>query len=225
VRSQNCEKRLWASSFLSVCLSIRHHGTTPLPLDGFSWKFIFKYFFENLSIKFKFLVSKTNRCTEFQFVLVITTLRVSGSLSAHHQELLSRTTALVQFMQLDDRVLPGSGRKWAVLSNRIGDVALSMVIAWIISFGSWSFIYYLEFLSGSVEIELISGNFRSDPGSTRSPSCINCTSAVVRLRSSWWWAERLPETCRVVITNKNWNSVLLLVLFTRNLSRCTVVQS
>jgi NADH-ubiquinone oxidoreductase chain 5 len=44
----------------------------------------------------------------------------------------------------------------AVLSNRIGDVALLMVIAWIINFGSWSFIYYLEFLLVSVEIELIS---------------------------------------------------------------------
>nr|AQP26945.1 NADH dehydrogenase subunit 5 [Procapritermes sp. 1 TB-2017] len=43
-----------------------------------------------------------------------------------------------------------------VLSNRIGDVALLMVIAWMINFGSWSFIYYLEFLSGSVEMELIS---------------------------------------------------------------------
>jgi NADH-ubiquinone oxidoreductase chain 5 len=43
-----------------------------------------------------------------------------------------------------------------VLSNRIGDVALLMVIAWIINFGSWSFIYYLEFLFGSFEIELIS---------------------------------------------------------------------
>jgi hypothetical protein len=43
--------------------------------------------------------------------------------------------------------------------------------------------------------------FRPDPGSTRSPSCINCTNAGVRLRSSWWWAERLPETCRVIITN------------------------
>ena len=32
-----------------------------------------------------------------------------GSLSAHHQELLSHTAALVQFMQLGDRVLPGSG--------------------------------------------------------------------------------------------------------------------
>lgn len=43
-----------------------------------------------------------------------------------------------------------------VLSNRIGDVALLIVIAWIINFGSWSFIYYLDFISGSIEIELIS---------------------------------------------------------------------
>jgi len=43
-----------------------------------------------------------------------------------------------------------------VLSNRIGDVALLIVIAWIISFSKWSFINYLEFLSGSAEIELIS---------------------------------------------------------------------
>nr|AQP30108.1 NADH dehydrogenase subunit 5 [Microtermes sp. A TB-2017] len=43
-----------------------------------------------------------------------------------------------------------------VLSNRIGDVALLMVIAWMINFGSWSFIYYLDFLSGSVEMGLIS---------------------------------------------------------------------
>nr|QXT44239.1 NADH dehydrogenase subunit 5 [Adaiphrotermes sp. CIVT267] len=43
-----------------------------------------------------------------------------------------------------------------VLSNRIGDVALLMVIAWMVNFGSWSFIYYLDFLSGSFEMGLIS---------------------------------------------------------------------
>lgn len=43
-----------------------------------------------------------------------------------------------------------------VLSNRVGDVALLMAIAWIINFGSWSFIYYLDFLSSSVEIGIIS---------------------------------------------------------------------
>ena len=40
-----------------------------------------------------------------------------------------------------------------VLCNRIGDVALLIVIAWIINFDSRIFIYCLEFLSGSVEID------------------------------------------------------------------------
>nr|URX53688.1 NADH dehydrogenase subunit 5 [Bifiditermes nr. madagascariensis] len=43
-----------------------------------------------------------------------------------------------------------------VLSNRIGDVALLMVIAWMVNFGSWNYIYYLDCLSGSFEMELIS---------------------------------------------------------------------
>jgi hypothetical protein len=46
-RAQNGEKRLLASS----CPSVRPHGKTPLPLDGFSRNFIFEYFFENLSRK------------------------------------------------------------------------------------------------------------------------------------------------------------------------------
>nr|URH16496.1 NADH dehydrogenase subunit 5 [Neotermes castaneus] len=43
-----------------------------------------------------------------------------------------------------------------VLSNRIGDVALLMVIAWMVNFGSWNYIYYLDFLAGSFEMGLIS---------------------------------------------------------------------
>nr|QAX91227.1 NADH dehydrogenase subunit 5 [Parrhinotermes microdentiformis] len=43
-----------------------------------------------------------------------------------------------------------------ILSNRVGDVALLMVIAWMINFGGWNFIYYLDFLSGSFEMDLIS---------------------------------------------------------------------
>nr|WHM51895.1 NADH dehydrogenase subunit 5 [Stolotermes ruficeps] len=42
------------------------------------------------------------------------------------------------------------------LSNRVGDVALLMVVAWMINFGSWNYIYYLDFLSGSFEMDLIS---------------------------------------------------------------------
>ena len=48
------------------------------------------------------------------------------------------------------------GGVFTVSSNRIGDFALLLLITWIINFGSRSFIYYLEFLSGSFEIELIS---------------------------------------------------------------------
>nr|URX52988.1 NADH dehydrogenase subunit 5 [Glyptotermes sp. 6 AB-2022a] len=43
-----------------------------------------------------------------------------------------------------------------VLSNRIGDVALLMVIAWMVNFGSWNYIYYLDFLANSFEMGLIS---------------------------------------------------------------------
>nr|YP_010227859.1 NADH dehydrogenase subunit 5 [Cryptocercus laojunensis]UDD86645.1 NADH dehydrogenase subunit 5 [Cryptocercus laojunensis] len=42
------------------------------------------------------------------------------------------------------------------LSNRIGDVALLMVIVWMLNFGSWNYIYYLSFLKNSFEMNLIS---------------------------------------------------------------------
>nr|AVN68252.1 NADH dehydrogenase subunit 5 [Rhabdoblatta sp. RHA] len=41
------------------------------------------------------------------------------------------------------------------LSNRIGDVALLMVIAWMLNFGSWNYIYYLECMKNSMEMEMI----------------------------------------------------------------------
>nr|QWB85658.1 NADH dehydrogenase subunit 5 [Sarmydus sp. N117] len=42
-----------------------------------------------------------------------------------------------------------------VLSNRIGDVALLMSIAWMLNFGSWNYIYYLECMKGNFIMELI----------------------------------------------------------------------
>lgn len=41
------------------------------------------------------------------------------------------------------------------LSNRIGDVALLMAIAWIFNFGSFNYIYYLEAIKGRLEITII----------------------------------------------------------------------
>jgi hypothetical protein len=43
-----------ASSRPSVCPSVRPHGTTRFPQEVFLWNFIFEYFFENLSWRFKF---------------------------------------------------------------------------------------------------------------------------------------------------------------------------
>nr|YP_010827580.1 NADH dehydrogenase subunit 5 [Galinthias amoena]WFD61176.1 NADH dehydrogenase subunit 5 [Galinthias amoena] len=42
------------------------------------------------------------------------------------------------------------------LSNRVGDVALLMAIAWMMNFGSWNYIYYLDCMMNEYELCLIS---------------------------------------------------------------------
>nr|URX53584.1 NADH dehydrogenase subunit 5 [Neotermes cf. meruensis] len=42
-----------------------------------------------------------------------------------------------------------------VLSNRVGDVALLMTIAWMLNFGSWNYLYYLDYMKGSFEMSII----------------------------------------------------------------------
>nr|ASM41829.1 NADH dehydrogenase subunit 5 [Olenecamptus subobliteratus] len=42
------------------------------------------------------------------------------------------------------------------LSNRIGDVALLLAIAWMANFGSWNFYYYLDIMKGESIMSLIS---------------------------------------------------------------------
>nr|AHA41541.1 NADH dehydrogenase subunit 5 [Diabrotica virgifera virgifera] len=41
------------------------------------------------------------------------------------------------------------------LSNRIGDVALLMAIAWMLNFGSWNFIFYLDVMKNDFIMQLI----------------------------------------------------------------------
>lgn len=42
------------------------------------------------------------------------------------------------------------------LSNRVGDVALLISIAWMFNFGSWNYVYYLFFIRGRTEMNFIS---------------------------------------------------------------------
>nr|UDF83750.1 NADH dehydrogenase subunit 5 [Trichopsidea sp.] len=41
------------------------------------------------------------------------------------------------------------------LSNRIGDVALLIAIAWMLNYGSWNYVFYLELMKNNFEMKLI----------------------------------------------------------------------
>nr|YP_010046563.1 NADH dehydrogenase subunit 5 [Coquillettidia linealis]QPJ78442.1 NADH dehydrogenase subunit 5 [Coquillettidia linealis] len=43
------------------------------------------------------------------------------------------------------------------LSNRIGDVALLLAIAWMLNYGSWNYIFYLELMKMNMEMVIIGG--------------------------------------------------------------------
>nr|QSZ78296.1 NADH dehydrogenase subunit 5 [Leptocimbex yanniae] len=43
-----------------------------------------------------------------------------------------------------------------VLSNRIGDVMLLMSIAWMLNYGSWNYIFYIEFMKNDLIMNIIS---------------------------------------------------------------------
>nr|WHN78852.1 NADH dehydrogenase subunit 5 [Charaxes kahruba] len=42
-----------------------------------------------------------------------------------------------------------------VLSNRIGDVMILMVIAWMMNYGSWNYIFYLDFMNEDMSMKFI----------------------------------------------------------------------
>jgi hypothetical protein len=84
----------------------------------------------------------------------ITTLHVSGNLSAHHQEFLAYV---------------GFGTFWPYATRSRMDLACQ---------------------------------FRPTPGSIRSSQLHKMYQSRRTAKNSWWWAERLPETCRIVITIK-----------------------
>nr|YP_009487648.1 NADH dehydrogenase subunit 5 [Bironella hollandi]AWB98323.1 NADH dehydrogenase subunit 5 [Bironella hollandi] len=43
------------------------------------------------------------------------------------------------------------------LSNRVGDVALLLAIAWMLNYGSWNYIFYLDLMSKNFEMMIIGG--------------------------------------------------------------------
>nr|YP_010240502.1 NADH dehydrogenase subunit 5 [Chlorops oryzae]QTF87843.1 NADH dehydrogenase subunit 5 [Chlorops oryzae] len=43
------------------------------------------------------------------------------------------------------------------LSNRIGDVALLLAIAWMLNYGSWNYVFFIEVMKMSFEMQIIGG--------------------------------------------------------------------
>nr|QCU46577.1 NADH dehydrogenase subunit 5 [Lucilia sericata] len=43
------------------------------------------------------------------------------------------------------------------LSNRIGDVVLLLAIAWMLNYGSWNYIFYLEVMKSNMEMMIVGG--------------------------------------------------------------------
>jgi hypothetical protein len=101
----------------------------------------------------RFLVNKTNRCTEFQFYWYYYST-CFGQTFCPSSAVLSSTWALVKFMQL-----------WPYATrSRMG--------------------------------------LHLTPGSKRSSQLYKMYQSWCTAKNSWWWTERLPETCRVVIPMK-----------------------
>jgi len=91
---------------------------------------------------------KSTNATNSSFI-VITTLHVSYSLSAHHQEFLALHRLWCILCSCDDRLL-----------------------------------------------------LHPAPGGKRSSQLHKMYQSRCTAKNSWWWAERLPETCKVVIPIK-----------------------
>ena len=79
----------------------------------------------------------------------------------------------------------------------------------------------LSRISGLVHFMKFDARLLPTPGSNPSSNLHKMYQCRCTAKNSWWWAEWLPETCRfVVLYQQIWNSVHLLVLFTRNACTC-----
>jgi len=103
-----------------------------------------------------FLVNKTNRFTEFQFYWYHDST-CFGQPFCPSSGVLSRTSALVYFMQL-----------WWPFGTR----------------------------------SRMARECHPTPGTKRSSQLYKMYQSQFTAKNSWWWTERLPETCRVVIPIK-----------------------
>ena len=102
------------------------------------------------------------------------TLHVSGIFSAHHQEFSTVHSALVSFMH----VLITASKQ-----SQDGNAVPSWLCMEAV-------------IKNLHETSILTAWKRS------SNTCMKLTSADFTVENSWWWAEKMPETCRVLWQSK-----------------------
>lgn len=107
-----------------------------------------------------------------------------------------------------------------VLSNRVGDVMLLLAISWILNFGSWNYIFYLEVIKECCEIKLISliiilarlTKSAQIPFSSWLPAAIAAPTPVSALvHSSTLVTAGIYLLIRFRFVLEEWSSVLLII--------------
>ena len=141
-----------------------------------------------------------------------TTLYASGRLSAHHQEFLAAHRHWYILCSFDNRLLPGAG--WNCDSILVNKTNRRTEFQFYWYYDSTCFGQPFRPSSGvlsrtSALVRFMQFwwlfatrsrmEFQPTPGSKRLSKLHKTYQCRCMAKNSWWWAERLPETCRVVI--------------------------
>ena len=148
------------------------------------------------------LVNKTNRCTEFQCYLYYDST-CFGQPFCPSSGVLSRTSAVVHFMQL----------WWPFATRSSMEHPILLVLRLYIFRAAFlpiirSFKPYIG--CGTFYAVVMTVCYREQDGTAFHPApCSKRPSQLHKMyhsrctsKNSWWWAERLPEICRVIIPIK-----------------------
>jgi len=112
------------------------------------------------------------------------TLHVSGIFSAHHREFSTVHSSLVNFMQVFDDRFQAESCFGHLLCPSSGDFYCTFVTGKFHAGFWWP-------LPSRVRMEHPNSAWKRS-----SKSCMKLTSAECTVENSWWWAKKMPETCR-----------------------------
>jgi len=147
----------------------------------------------------RFLVNKTNKYAEFQFYWYYDST-CFGQPFCPSSGVLSRTTAVVHFMQLWLPFATSSRMELRSILLLVANGHHNCTQCRCTAKNSW---WWAERLPETCRVVIpIKLEFCSSILLLVANGHHNCTQCRCKAKNSWWWAERLSETCRVVVPIK-----------------------